>query len=135
MFPYLFTRIPIWSVDRVAVDVKRASTGRSPTGAGAVRSPLMELVFTGQVIEWRGPAPYYFVPVPDDESADIREVATAASYGWGVIPVEASIGGTTFTTSLFPKDGRYLLPLKAAVRSPRSLTTDDDVTVRLTVLL
>ncbi|MFI9832988.1 DUF1905 domain-containing protein [Streptomyces sp. NPDC051913] len=95
----------------------------------------MELVFTGQVIEWRGPAPYYFVPVPDDESADIREVATAASYGWGVIPVEASIGEATFTTSLFPKDGRYLLPLKAAVRSPRSLTTDDDVTVRLTVLL
>ncbi|NUO46064.1 MAG: DUF1905 domain-containing protein [Streptomyces sp.] len=95
----------------------------------------MELVFTGQVIEWRGPAPYYFVPVPDDESADIREVATAASYGWGVIPVEASIDETTFTTSLFPKDGRYLLPLKAAVRRPRSLTTDDDVTVRLTVLL
>lgn len=52
-----------------------------------------------------------------------------------MIPVEASIGGITFTTSLFPKDGRYLLPLKAAVRSPRSLTTDDDVTVRLTVLL
>ncbi|MCW8378817.1 DUF1905 domain-containing protein [Streptomyces justiciae] len=95
----------------------------------------MELVFTGRVIEWRGPAPYYFVPVPDEESADIREVATAASYGWGVIPVEASIGGTAFTTSLFPKDGRYLLPLKAAVRGPRSLTTDDDVTVRMTVVL
>jgi len=95
----------------------------------------MELVFTGRVIEWRGPAPYYFLPVPDEESADIREVATAASYGWGVIPVEASIGGTAFTTSLFPKDGRYLLPLKAAVRKPMSLTTDADVTVRMTVLL
>ncbi|KUN23305.1 hypothetical protein AQJ23_25050 [Streptomyces antibioticus] len=95
----------------------------------------MELVFTGRVIEWRGPAPYYFLPVPDEESADIREVATAASYGWGVIPVEASIGGTAFTTSLFPKDGRYLLPLKAAVRKPRGLTTDADVTVRMTVLL
>jgi hypothetical protein len=95
----------------------------------------MELVFTGRVIEWRGPAPYYFVPVPDEESADIREVASAASYGWGVIPVEASIGEAAFTTSLFPKDGRYLLPLKAAVRKPRSLTADDDVTVRMTVLL
>ncbi|MFF5493655.1 DUF1905 domain-containing protein [Streptomyces aquilus] len=95
----------------------------------------MELVFSGRVIEWRGPAPYYFVPVPDEESADIREVATAASYGWGVIPVEASIGEAVFTTSLFPKDGRYLLPLKAAVRGPRNLTTDDDVTVRMTVLL
>ncbi|SNX65428.1 uncharacterized protein DUF1905 [Streptomyces sp. TLI_55] len=95
----------------------------------------MELVFTGRVIEWRGPAPYYFVPVPDEESADIREVATAASYGWGVIPVEASIGEAAFTTSLFPKDGRYLLPLKAAVRRPRSLAADDEVTVRMTVVL
>ncbi|MDQ0597335.1 hypothetical protein QF037_001680 [Streptomyces canus] len=95
----------------------------------------MELSFTGRVIEWRGPAPYYFLPVPDEESADIREVAAMASYGWGVIPVEARIGATTFTTSLFPRDGRYLLPLKNAVRKPQSIAAGDDVSVRLTVLL
>ena len=55
----------------------------------------MELVFAGAVIEWRGPSPYYFVPVPEEESDDIREVAAMATYGWGVIPVEARIGGTT----------------------------------------
>jgi hypothetical protein len=95
----------------------------------------MELSFTGRVIEWRGPAPYYFLPVPDDESADIREVATMASYGWGVIPVEAHIGATAFTKSLFPKDGCYLLPLKNAVRKPQHIAAGDDVSVRLTVLL
>ena len=79
----------------------------------------MELVFAGRVIEWRGPSPYYFVPVPDEESADIREVAAMATYGWGVIPVEARIGEVAFTTSLFPKDGGYLLPLKNAVRKPQ----------------
>ncbi|WP_369187821.1 DUF1905 domain-containing protein [Streptomyces sp. R08] len=93
----------------------------------------MRLVFTGRVIEWRGPSPYYFVPVPDEESADIREVAALASYGWGVIPVEARIGDVVFTTSLFPKDGGYLLPLKNAVRKPQGLVADDKVTVEMTI--
>ncbi|MEV6498673.1 DUF1905 domain-containing protein [Streptomyces prunicolor] len=95
----------------------------------------MRFVFTGRVIEWRGPSPYYFVPVPDEESAEIREVAAVASYGWGVIPVEARIGEVGFTTSLFPKDGGYLLPLKNAVRKPQGLAADDEVTVELTVRL
>ncbi|WP_317441396.1 DUF1905 domain-containing protein [Streptomyces collinus] len=95
----------------------------------------MELVFSGRVIEWRGPAPYFFVPVPDEESADIREVAAAATYGWGVIPVEARIGGAAFTTSLFPKDGGYLLPLKSAVRTGQGLGEGDDVTVEMAVRL
>jgi len=95
----------------------------------------MRLVFSGQVIEWRGPAPYYFVPVPDQESEDIREVAAMATYGWGVIPVEARIGEVVFGTSLFPKDGGYLLPLKNAVRKPQGLAAGDDVTVEMTVRL
>jgi hypothetical protein len=95
----------------------------------------MELEFAGRVIEWRGPSPYYFVPVPTEESADIREVAAMATYGWGVIPVEARVGETTFETSLFPKDGGYLLPLKDAVRRPNSLAAGDDVTVRMTIRL
>ncbi|MFF4014927.1 DUF1905 domain-containing protein [Streptomyces sp. NPDC001843] len=95
----------------------------------------MELFFTGQVIEWRGPSPYYFVAVPDEQSADIREVAVTATYGWGVIPVEARIGGSVFTTSLFPRDGRYLLPLKTAVRKPQSLSAGDEVSVEMTIRL
>jgi hypothetical protein len=96
---------------------------------------LVDLVFAGRVIEWRGPSPYYFVPVPDAESADIRAVAAMATYGWGVIPVEARIGEVAFETSLFPKDGAYLLPLKDAVRKPQGLSAGDDVTVQMTVRL
>ncbi|MGW2747796.1 DUF1905 domain-containing protein [Streptomyces sp. NPDC001450] len=95
----------------------------------------MELTFAGRVIEWRGPAPYYFIAVPDEESADVREVAATATYGWGVIPVEARIGEITFTTSLFPKGGSYLLPLKNAVRKPQGLAEGDDVTVEMSVRL
>ncbi len=95
----------------------------------------MELAFSGRVLEWRGPAPYFFVPVPSEESADIREVAAVATYGWGVIPVRARIGRVTFETSLFPKDGGYLLPLKDAVRRPHGLGAGDDVTVEMSIRL
>ena len=95
----------------------------------------MELTFAGRVIEWRGPAPYYYLPVPEAESADIREIAAMASYGWGVIPVVARIGDRQFETSLFPKDGGYLLPLKDAVRKPQRITVGDEITVEMTVRL
>jgi hypothetical protein len=94
----------------------------------------MELNFVGRVIEWRGPAPYYYVPLPDEECSDIREVASMATYGWGVIPVAARIGDVDFKTSLFPKNGGYLLPLKDAVRKPQGITAGDEVAVELTVV-
>jgi Domain of unknown function (DUF1905) len=95
----------------------------------------VEFRFAGRVIEWRGPSPYYYLPVPNEESADIREVAPMATYGWGVVPVVARIGDVEFETSLFPKDGRYLLPLKDAVRKPQRIAVDDEVTVEMTVRL
>ncbi len=95
----------------------------------------MQSTFAGRVIEWRGPAPYYYLPVPDEESADIREIAAMATYGWGVIPVVARIGDVEFETSLFPKDGGYLLPLKDAVRKPQGITVGDEITVEMTVRL
>jgi hypothetical protein len=93
----------------------------------------MEFTFDGRVIEWRGPAPYYYLPVPGEESADIREIAATASYGWGVIPVVARIGDVEFETSLFPKDGGYLLPLKVAVRKPQQITVGDEITVEMAI--
>jgi hypothetical protein len=104
-------------------------------GSSRGETDLVDLDFAGRVIEWRGPAPFYFVPVPAEESATIHEVAGIATYGWGVIPVEARIGGIAFTTSLFPKDDGYLLPLKNAVRKPHGLSPGDDVAVAMTVLL
>lgn len=77
---------------------------------------MLKFTFEAEVIHWRGPAPYYFAPVPQPIADQIAAVARSVSYGWGVIPVEAKIGETAFTTSLFPRDGSYLLPLKVAAR-------------------
>lgn len=87
----------------------------------------------GEVIVWRGPAPFYFVPVPAEESLDIRELANELTYGWGVIPVTVRLGDTEWTTSLFPKDDRYLVPLKVAVRRAERVEEGDTVTVELTL--
>lgn len=94
----------------------------------------MELEFDGEVIEWRGPAPFYYVVIPQPESDEIGAVATAFAYGWGVIPVRATIAGISFTTSLFPRDGGYLLPLKNAVRGPAGVGVGDVVAVELSLV-
>ncbi len=94
---------------------------------------MLELEFSGRVIEWRGPAPYYYLPLSDEAAEDVHDVRTLATYGWGVIPVTAVIGEVEFETSLFPKDGGYLLPLKDAVRKPTGIRVGDEVTVELTI--
>ena len=87
----------------------------------------------GQVVYWRGPSPFHFVPVPGADAAEIRVIAPVVTYGWGVIPVWVRIGRTAFTTSLFPKDGGYLVPVKDVVRHAESLAVGDSVTVELAI--
>jgi hypothetical protein len=93
----------------------------------------MELSFSGDVFHWRGPSPYHFVAVPEDESAEIEAVASLVTYGWGVIPVTARIGDTEWTTSLFPKNGGYLVPIKDVVRKGESLEVGMTVAVALSI--
>lgn len=93
----------------------------------------MHLEVTGEIIEWRGPAPFHFVVIPDDESDAIRQVATAVTYGWGVVPATCRLGDTTFTTSLFPREGRYWIPLKVAARRPSGVGLGDVVTVGIDI--
>ena len=93
----------------------------------------LELEFSGDVWEWRGPAPFYFLTVPDDQSDQLHEVARQVTYGWGMLPVRARIGRTEWRTSLWPKDGQYVLPLKVAVRRAERLDEGDEVTARLMV--
>ncbi|MFG1622055.1 DUF1905 domain-containing protein [Kribbella sp. NPDC049227] len=94
---------------------------------------LLELHFEGEIWEWRGPAPYYFVTVPEDEAAELQEVAASVTYGWGVVPVRATIGDTEWKTSLFPKNGGYVLPLKDRVRKAEGIGEGDTISVTMTL--
>jgi hypothetical protein len=93
----------------------------------------VNLDFSGELWFWKGPAPWHFVTVPDDESAEISAVSAVVTYGWGVIPVKAQIGNTSWETSLFPKNGHYLVPVKTLVRNAEAIELGDIVTVSLIV--
>ena len=89
--------------------------------------------FTAELVYWRGPSPFHFVPVPPAQAAEIGFLAPMVTYGWGVIPVRVRVGRTEFTTSLFPRDGGYLVPIKDKVRKAEGLTVVDAVTLELSI--
>jgi hypothetical protein len=93
----------------------------------------MNLQFSGEIWFWKGPAPHHFVTVPPDECVELAAASALVTYGWGMIPVAARIGDTGWTTSLFPRDGGYIVPLKATVRRAEGLDVGDVVTIELIV--
>lgn len=93
----------------------------------------VELRFGGEVVWWRGPAPYHFVVLPPAETERLRGIAGQVTYGWGCIPATVVLGGTTFTTSIFPRAGGYMVPVKAAARRAEGVGLGDVVTVVVTV--
>lgn len=99
----------------------------------ATNDPVFDIIFEAVVIEWSGPAPFYFVAIPIEQLGEVSYAAREASYGWGCVPVVASIADASFATSLFPKNGGYLLPLKAAVRDQLGIVPGDAIRVRMRV--
>lgn len=95
--------------------------------------PLAEIAFEAEIIHWRGPAPYLFVPIPAEHVAEVSYAARQATYGWGCVPVTARIGTTDFTTSLFPRGDTYMLPVKVAVQRAEGLGLGDRVTATLRI--
>jgi hypothetical protein len=83
---------------------------------------MLEFEISGTVIEWRGPAPFYFLPTPIEVTEEIETYKRELTYGWGVIPAKVTIGTTTVTTSLIPRDGSFYIPLKDALRRPNGVT-------------
>ena len=89
--------------------------------------------FPGELFEWRGPSPYHYIKVPPDVGAELQALSPLVSYGWGVIPVTVRIGEHEWTTSLFPKDGGYLVPIKDVIRKAEALVLGDSVLVEMAI--
>ena len=96
---------------RVQSDCTDRHRGREE-GLTRPRLAAVILEFSGEIIHWRGPSPFHFVTVPEEQSAAIEAVSSLVTYGWGVIPVMARVGRTDFRTSLFPMGELYLVPMK-----------------------
>lgn len=93
----------------------------------------MNIQFSDKIWFWRGPAPWYFVSVPEKDSIELKAILSSVTYGWGMIPVTARIGKTEWATAMFPKDGRYILPIKTTVRKAEKLDEGDEVRVQIEV--
>ncbi len=91
----------------------------------------VRLEFVGELWYWRGPAPFHFVTVPEGGSELLKSLSPIVSYGWGMIPVRVRIGATVFETSLWPRDGRFVVPIRDAVRAAEGLRLGDVVAVEL----
>ncbi|RKR30231.1 DUF1905 domain-containing protein [Arthrobacter oryzae] len=91
------------------------------------------MTFSAELFEWRGPAPFYWLSLPAEVCDYVRAQAATATYGWGAIPVSARIGGTEWETSLLPRNGAYVLPVKKDVRTQERFGNGDAVTVTLSV--
>ncbi len=89
----------------------------------------------GELFRWESRRDdWYFAPLPADVSADIREIPRPGR-GFGSIPVEATVGASTWRTSIFPDAGRgvYVLPVKKSVREREGISEGDVVGMRLDV--
>jgi len=93
----------------------------------------VDTTFNAELFEWRGPAPFYWLALPPDVCDYVRAQARLATYGWGAIPVTVRIGGTEWETSLLPRNGGYVLPVRKDVRAQELFGDGDTVTVAMTV--
>jgi len=92
---------------------------------------MLRFEISGTVIEWRGPAPFYFLPTPIEVTEEVETYKRELTYGWGVIPAKVTIGTTTVTTSLIPRDGSFYIPMKVAIRKPNGVELGDLVKLTL----
>ncbi len=95
----------------------------------------MMVTFDAELWLWdaRRADTWTFVTVPADVSEDIRELTAGPRRGFGSVRVRAAIGGSTWSTSIFPDGslGCYVMPVKAKVRKAEDLAEGDTATVRI----
>jgi hypothetical protein len=102
------------------------------------------LHFTAPLWLWttgKALASWHFITI-DGEVGDaikatsiMRRLEGGRARGFGSMKVTATIGGTSWSTSIFPaKDvGGWLLPVKAAVRKAEGIAAGDLIEVKLAI--
>jgi hypothetical protein len=98
----------------------------------------LSFCFTEELYEWTSTATsWFFIRMPADQSAVLREEMDGLTNGFGSVRVEATIGDMVWKTSVFPESASktYMLPVKKSVRRAEEIEPGDSVEVRLRILL
>jgi hypothetical protein len=96
----------------------------------------LEVRFSGPLWRWSGESAWHFVTVPEAVSDEIASRVVPGP-GFGSVNVTVTVGSSTWSTSVFPDStsGRYVLPVKAAVRRRERVDDGDEVLIGLVVHL
>jgi hypothetical protein len=96
------------------------------------------IAFDAQLWTWdaRRADTWTFVTLPTEKSDEIRDLAAEPRRGFGSVRVRVTVGGSSWTTSVFPDSasGSYVLPIKRAVRNAESLDIGDIATVTVELI-
>lgn len=93
-----------------------------------------EITFKAKVWIYEGPTPWYFITVPEKESAELKKIFGAFHRGWGSIPVSVTIGASSWKTSIFwEKKGTYILPIKKEIRRAENIGNGSLATINLLI--
>lgn len=84
-------------------------------------------LYPGETASW------HFLGIPKVIGQKIKDLQVVGRRGFGTVPVRATIGDTTWDTSIFPDkySGSYLLPVKALVRKREGIMANDTVRCEL----
>jgi hypothetical protein len=90
-----------------------------------------------KVLLYPGMSGWHFLIVPKKQSEEIKKNFGGSTRGWGSLPITATVGKTSWDSSIFPdrRAGAYLLPLKAAVRKKEDVFSGDEITFSLEIRL
>src|SRR5262245_17350826 len=98
----------------------------------------MVVTFDATLWNWdaRRADSWTFVSVPVDASEEIRDLTEGSRRGFGSLRVRATVGGSTWTTSIFPdsRGGGFALPIKRPVRTAEGLDVGDTATVTIELI-
>lgn len=99
-----------------------------------------EVIFTGKVWIWQArkgekPMRWFFVSIEGEAAAALKLASLGLTAGFGSFPVRATIGTTTWRTSIFPQSraGGWILPLKADVRKREGIEEGSEIEVSLAI--
>jgi hypothetical protein len=99
-----------------------------------------EYTFKTKVWLWetdKAPASWHFISVPPKYAIDIKDIFQSNKRGFGSLRVKATIGNTTWNTSIFPdnKSDTYLLPLKKDVREKEKISVGQTKQVKISIII
>lgn len=88
-----------------------------------------------RIFKWNSKSAWFFVRIEKETAENIKDNFSMFAGGWGSLPVNVSVGNSTWKTSIFPDKGTYLLPIKSQIRKAENIKEDDELNIKLEIIV